>query len=173
MIYDEVCRAFWVDQAGVHTMFGHSVPHGCQIHHGRNATVKENSNIWPSFKNLQGSRIVKQTTYIFIGITYKKRKNEPSYVLLSVELQLLIILDSFINQLMWYEILFTSVRDDEDDCTWDHDFILFFSQKYLKTFRTKTHVKSWRRTRAGENGTSALFCWCCQSRIFWTSSSLV
>lgn len=30
--------AFGVDQPGVHAMFGHGVPHGSQVHHGRDPT---------------------------------------------------------------------------------------------------------------------------------------
>lgn len=41
MIYDEVRRAFRVDEAGVKALFGNGVPHGCQVHHGRYSTVKK------------------------------------------------------------------------------------------------------------------------------------
>lgn len=41
VIDNEVCGTSGVDQGGVPALFGHSVPHGCQVHHGRDPPVKK------------------------------------------------------------------------------------------------------------------------------------
>lgn len=41
VIDDEVGWTSGVDHGWVSALFGHSVPHGCQVYHGRNPSAKE------------------------------------------------------------------------------------------------------------------------------------